>query len=189
MVSARAAGSAIPAHPKRRSGKHQQAHSPLYARRDGLDGRLATQPHPACSPSQRPAKKVPRLQDTGRSVHGTFARRTLNPYPKNRHDALRLDSPRKNCMPRGHPEDSRSAPECRPGRRRPRHQPKPDAPTNDWTICCRWSLRCRTAAIYNGANVARDEPDRPTVCLRSRTAARAMDIKSAVASPGDGRIS
>jgi len=61
--------------------------------------------------------------------------------------------------------------------------------TNDWTICCHWSLRCKKAAIYSGANVVRAEPDRPTVCLRSRTAARAMDIKSAVASLGDGRIS
>lgn len=36
---------------------------------------------------------MPQLQDTGRGVHGTFARRGLNPYPQNRHDALRLGCP------------------------------------------------------------------------------------------------
>lgn len=66
---------------------------PLHARRYRPCRRVATQAHPACSPSQQPAEKVPRLQNTGRSVSGTFARGRLNPYPENRRVALQLGSP------------------------------------------------------------------------------------------------
>jgi hypothetical protein len=64
------------------------AATPVHARRYRSCRRVATQAHPACSPSQQHAEKVPRLENTGRSVPGTFARGRLNPYPENRPVAL-----------------------------------------------------------------------------------------------------
>ncbi len=66
---------------ERRGGKHQQAYPPLHARRYGSCSRLTTRPDSTCPPSQRPAAKVPRLQNTGRSLCHPFARKSMIPYP------------------------------------------------------------------------------------------------------------
>jgi hypothetical protein len=83
--------------PERRCRKRQQADPSLHARRYRSGRGAAAGTGSARPTSQRPAKKVPRLQNAGRGLHGAFARRRLTPYPHNRHDALGVDSPKKTA--------------------------------------------------------------------------------------------